>query len=248
MEAAGETGVRLAPGRWACNCPDSGQARDQAAPVRRAEGQGGLSADGQFEHSLGASRAEGKAEPVGPARPRVQLCQSERLLPCWARQSRGAGLLAASTRDSRIVANGRLRLVLLNESKHIVSLTGRPLVVSARNVAAGPGRSWRQPPSGTPRESGADEVWLGFKAFDVHELLCHAIAAVGDFTPGRISWSGLIDFFFYHLFLPDDLLPENTMKAWPVVPPLSSFLGASGAAILVLIAPCLALRTSGYQF
>ena len=64
------------------------------------------------------------------------------------------------------------------------------------------------------------EVWLGFKAFDVHELLCHAIAAVGDFYAGQNILVRLID----TTFLPDDSLPENTMSV-ACGTALSSFLG-----------------------
>ena len=52
-------------------------------------------------------------------------------------------------------------------------------------------------------------IYLGFKAFDCHELLCHAIAqAAGFYTDKNLSVQ-LLD----TSFVPDEALPENTLHA-----------------------------------
>ncbi len=54
-----------------------------------------------------------------------------------------------------------------------------------------------------------NNVYLAFKAYDAHELLCHAIAqAVGLYKDAGLSVR-LLD----TTFLPDDALPENTFHA-----------------------------------
>ena len=53
------------------------------------------------------------------------------------------------------------------------------------------------------------EIHLGFKAFDVHELLCHGLAeAAGLYAAAGLSVK-LID----TTFVPDEALPENTFHA-----------------------------------
>lgn len=49
-------------------------------------------------------------------------------------------------------------------------------------------------------------VWLGFKAFDCHELLCHAIAQAKGLYKQQDLEVNLLD----TTFVPDDALPENT--------------------------------------
>ena len=52
-------------------------------------------------------------------------------------------------------------------------------------------------------------IHLAFKAYDVHELLCHAIAdATGLYTDAGLAVA-LID----STFVPDEALPENTFHA-----------------------------------
>ena len=53
------------------------------------------------------------------------------------------------------------------------------------------------------------EIYLAYKAYDIHELLCHAIAdAAGLYTGAGLSVK-LLD----TTFTPDDALPENTFHA-----------------------------------
>jgi len=49
-------------------------------------------------------------------------------------------------------------------------------------------------------------IHLGFKAYDVHELLCHGIAETGGFYASAGISVKLLD----TTFLPDDALPDNT--------------------------------------
>lgn len=51
-------------------------------------------------------------------------------------------------------------------------------------------------------------VYLGFKAYDVHELLCHAVATVGGYYADESLEVKLID----TTFVPDEALPENTLQ------------------------------------
>ena len=52
-------------------------------------------------------------------------------------------------------------------------------------------------------------IHLAFKAYDVHELLCHAMAeATGLYTDAGLAVT-LID----STFVPDEALPENTFHA-----------------------------------
>ncbi len=54
-----------------------------------------------------------------------------------------------------------------------------------------------------------NKVYLGFKAFDAHELLCHAVAdAAGLYADEGLS-AELID----TTFVPDEALPDNTFHA-----------------------------------
>ncbi len=53
------------------------------------------------------------------------------------------------------------------------------------------------------------DIHLGFKAYDVHELLCHGIAETGGFYDKAGISVKLLD----TTFLPDDALPENTFHA-----------------------------------
>jgi len=50
------------------------------------------------------------------------------------------------------------------------------------------------------------DIYLGFKAFDVHELLCHGIAEAGGFYDDAGISVKLLD----TTFMPDGALPENT--------------------------------------
>lgn len=50
-------------------------------------------------------------------------------------------------------------------------------------------------------------VYLGFKAYDVHELLCHAVATVGGYYAHESLEVKLID----TTFVPDEALPENSL-------------------------------------
>jgi len=52
-------------------------------------------------------------------------------------------------------------------------------------------------------------VNLGFKAFDIHELLCHFVAQRGGFYQQQALQVGLID----TTFVPDDKLPPRTFHA-----------------------------------
>jgi ABC-type nitrate/sulfonate/bicarbonate transport system substrate-binding protein len=52
-------------------------------------------------------------------------------------------------------------------------------------------------------------VNLGFKAFDIHELLCHFVAQRGGFYRQQALQVGLID----TTFIPDDKLPPRTFHA-----------------------------------
>lgn len=53
------------------------------------------------------------------------------------------------------------------------------------------------------------EIHLGYKAYDVHELLCHAVAEAGGlYTEAELSVT-LLD----TTFLPDEALPEKTFHA-----------------------------------
>jgi hypothetical protein len=53
------------------------------------------------------------------------------------------------------------------------------------------------------------DIYLGFRAFDVHELLCHGIAEVGGFYADAGISVKLLD----TTFMPDGALPENTFHA-----------------------------------
>ena len=54
-----------------------------------------------------------------------------------------------------------------------------------------------------------NDVYLAYKAYDLHELLCHAIAdAAGIYARAGLSVK-LLD----STFTPDDALPENTFHA-----------------------------------
>jgi hypothetical protein len=54
-----------------------------------------------------------------------------------------------------------------------------------------------------------NNVYLAYKAYDIHELLCHAIAdAAGLYARAGVSVK-LLD----ATFTPDDALPENTFHA-----------------------------------
>jgi hypothetical protein len=53
------------------------------------------------------------------------------------------------------------------------------------------------------------DIYLGFKAFDVHELLCHGIAETGGFYAEAGISVKLLD----TTFMPDGALPENTFHA-----------------------------------
>ena len=53
------------------------------------------------------------------------------------------------------------------------------------------------------------DIYLGFRAFDVHELLCHGIAEVGGFYADAGLSVKLLD----TTFMPDGALPENTFHA-----------------------------------
>ncbi|MEH6581837.1 MAG: hypothetical protein V7754_07875 [Halioglobus sp.] len=74
-------------------------------------------------------------------------------------------------------------------------------------------------------------VYLGFKAYDVHELLCHAVAAVGGYYAEESLAVKLID----TTFVPDEALPENTLHV-TCGAALSSFL--SGARRRVVFVAC----------
>lgn len=52
-------------------------------------------------------------------------------------------------------------------------------------------------------------IYLAFKAFDVHELLCHAIAE----SAGLYADAGLSVTLLDSTFVPDEALPENTFHA-----------------------------------
>ncbi len=52
------------------------------------------------------------------------------------------------------------------------------------------------------------EVHLGYKAFDVHELLCHGIAETGGLYAAADIKVRLLD----TTFMPDEALPENTFQ------------------------------------
>lgn len=52
-------------------------------------------------------------------------------------------------------------------------------------------------------------VYLGFKAYDVHELLCHAVATEGGYYARESLDVKLID----TTFVPDEALPENSFHA-----------------------------------
>ena len=53
------------------------------------------------------------------------------------------------------------------------------------------------------------EVYLAYKAYDIHELLCHAIADAA----GLYAEAGLSVRLLDTTFIPDDALPENTFHA-----------------------------------
>lgn len=74
-------------------------------------------------------------------------------------------------------------------------------------------------------------VYIGFKAYDVHELLCHAVATVGGYYAQESLAIKLID----TTFIPDDALPENSLSV-ACGEALSSFL--SGAKRKVVFVAC----------
>ncbi len=74
-------------------------------------------------------------------------------------------------------------------------------------------------------------VYLAFKAFDIHELLCHAIADAA----GLYSRAGLSVTLLDSTFTPDDALPENTFHA-ATGAALASFL--SGQQRKVVFVAC----------
>ena len=72
-------------------------------------------------------------------------------------------------------------------------------------------------------------VHLAFKAFDCHELLCHAIAETAGMYAGHDLTVRLLD----STFLPDESLPENCLQA-ACGAALASFLaGASPKVVFV---------------
>ena len=66
------------------------------------------------------------------------------------------------------------------------------------------------------------DIYLGFNAFDVHELLCHGIAETG----GLYRAAGLRVKLLDTTFVPDEALPENTFHA------------ACGAALASFLSGC----------
>ena len=74
-------------------------------------------------------------------------------------------------------------------------------------------------------------VHLGFKAYDVHELLCHAVASVAGYYDQESLSVGLID----TTFVPDEALPENTLHV-ACGAAVSSFI--SGAKRRVVFVAC----------
>lgn len=77
----------------------------------------------------------------------------------------------------------------------------------------------------------SDRIYLGFKAYDIHELLCHAVAETGGFYQQAGIEPGLID----TTFLPDEALPENTFHV-ACAAALSGFL--SGKDLKVILVAC----------
>ena len=75
------------------------------------------------------------------------------------------------------------------------------------------------------------EIYIGFKAYDVHELLCHGIAQTADLYASAGISVKLLD----TTFLPDDALPENTFHA-ACGAALASFL--SGQRRKVIFVAC----------
>ncbi len=74
-------------------------------------------------------------------------------------------------------------------------------------------------------------VHLGFKAYDVHELLCHGVATVGGYYARESLAVKLID----TTFLPDEALPDNSLHV-ACGAALASFL--SGAKRKVVFVAC----------
>lgn len=73
------------------------------------------------------------------------------------------------------------------------------------------------------------DVYLGFKAYDVHELLCYAVASVAGFYAEESLSVKLID----TTFVPDEALPERTLHV-TCGAALSSFLfGAKRRVVFV---------------
>jgi hypothetical protein len=77
----------------------------------------------------------------------------------------------------------------------------------------------------------SDRIYLGFKAYDIHELLCHVVAETGGFYQQADLEPGLID----TTFLPDEALPENTFQV-ACAAALSGFL--SGKDLKVILVAC----------
>jgi hypothetical protein len=74
-------------------------------------------------------------------------------------------------------------------------------------------------------------VYIGFKAYDIHELLCHAVATVGGYYAQESMTVKLID----TTFVPDEALPENSLQV-ACGAALASFV--SGAKHKVVFVAC----------
>jgi hypothetical protein len=73
------------------------------------------------------------------------------------------------------------------------------------------------------------KIHLGFKAFDIHELLCHFVAERGGFYQQQALRVGLID----TTFISDDQLPPRTFHAACGAALFSYANGASCRVVLV---------------
>ena len=76
-----------------------------------------------------------------------------------------------------------------------------------------------------------NEIYLGFKAYDIHELLCHGVAETG----GLYAEAGIKVKLLDTTFLPDDAIPKNTFHAACAMA-LAKFL--SGDQLKVLFVAC----------
>ena len=72
-------------------------------------------------------------------------------------------------------------------------------------------------------------IHLGFKAYDVHELLCHAVAEAA----GLYADAGLAVTLIDTTFIPDEALPENTFHA-ACGAALASFLAGQGRKVVFI--------------